>query len=331
MSFVSPRERFLLMDYETVDGILMGSDDLKALYDAGIHTAVMFTNPWGTVEPRMGRYDWSSIDRYLERVGRHGYKTLIACYSEGPRWLPLEWCAETSSGKQAGVVSPWNKDAVDYQLGFYQAMHDRYTIPGLSMVYNSWITNGETMFLNEPAWYDRAAIASYHDYTGCNHCDPEKDNPETEAWFSQTLIDFLLKQQAILVDNPDREVWTAAHPVLAQIYGNGCRYIELYLKAMLDTLRPVSINHIFYTWLQWPGMWQHLDYLRETYGEIQWGGAEYCEGLDQSAPLGIANGLRGHIIGPLHPYTGHKHIEPWMVEKIKWALREWEAAPAGIV
>jgi hypothetical protein len=133
-------------------------------------------------------------------------------------------------------------------------------------------------------------------------------------------------QQAILVDNPNREIWTQVHPVIAQfpgIYGNGCKWLEDVLSAYRSNWPDANIGQIYYTWIQWGQVWQQMRDLSVKYGTHVYGGSEYAEGLPTSTPRAITNGLRGQLCGVLHPFTGHTEVLPWMTDNIKAAIKQW--------
>ena len=331
--FIDQDESMILMDIPTVTGQLLDDEDLKKLHDAGIRTAQMFYHDWNVIEPTPGAYNWDPIDRYLERLQRNGFKALIMTPTWGCAWFPDSWCAMTAHGKALdergfGVLSPWNDAAQAHLIGYYQALAARYNKPGQSMVINAQQTSGETFFLNEPAYYDTCALGSYQEYTG-NAGIPTPKDPDTEQWLFESLLNMLLGQNKVLCESSG-EVWMMQHPAIADfnLYGNGNQWIGQFLTAYRATFPEAQINQIYYTWVQWAGYWARMNFWRDTFKTNVWGGAEYCEGLVSSVPAAIANGLRGLLIGPCHPFTGHEHIEPWMVTAIKVAYKRLQNRPA---
>ena len=111
------------------------------------------------------------------------------------------------------------------------------------------------------------------------------------------------------------------------LYGNGCNWIEDILQAYVDNLPGVKINHIYYTWTQWEQYWKQMNSWRQRFNENVFGGAEYAEGLPQTTPRAIANGLRGQILAPCYPGL-HDHIEQWMLDNIQASIATWNSSKA---
>jgi hypothetical protein len=129
----------------------------------------------------------------------------------------------------------------------------------------------------------------------------------------------------VLAAQPEREIWMMLHPAIANfagLYGNGNRWIESILLNLKTQLEPVTINHIYYTWIQWQPYWQVMNSWRERFDERVFGGAEYAEGLPITTPHAIQQGLRGQILAPCYPGI-HDHVEPWMLDNIRTAQCLW--------
>lgn len=322
-SFFDEDEYFILMDINTAEEKLMAEDDLKAFRDAGIRTSESFQLNWDWVEPEMGVYNWRYLDDYMERARRCDMKAIIKCYTFGPPWLPDAWCVKIASGVAHGCISPFNSEAVDYALDFYQKVHDRYTIPGKSIVFNSWFSNGETMYSNEPAWFDDAALASFREKFG-GDAVPTVGEERSEQWLKKTLIDFMVKQTMILGENETSEVQCCLHPAIADfpgLYGNGNKWIEDLIAEYYAL--GYTTHHLYYTWIQWGHLWGRMRTWARQYNERIWGGAEGATNVLTTTPYAIENNLRGLYIGPLHPYYGYNHAEPWMLDNIRKAYSMW--------
>jgi hypothetical protein len=63
---------------------------------------------------------------------------------------------------------------------------------------------------------------------------------------------------------------------------------------------------------------------KNQYNEQVFGGAEYAAGVVDSTKAAIEQNIRGLLIGPCHPYTGYRRIEPWMLDKIQEACQLWQ-------
>jgi hypothetical protein len=132
--------------------------------------------------------------------------------------------------------------------------------------------------------------------------------------------------QRILVMQPQHEVWLQLHPAIANfggIYGNGCKWVPDLIADYASLPEIKKINWILWTYIQWFGLYPLINGLKDAYHVDVYGGAEYADGIVTSTDIAMANRIRGLVCGPLHTFTNHDHIEPWMVENIKEAYRKW--------
>lgn len=325
MALVADTDRIILMDVGTCEGKYMNCDDLKMLHDAGMRTVFPLGVDWGNIEKSMGEYDWSLVDHYVESRLDAGFNILLGCYSRAPTCLPDEWYAHTGAGIARGLISPWNVEAQAYMLEFYKRVMKRYESSNVVVV-NTYLTEGETIGLNEPMWFDPFALASFREYDNSDKM-PCKNSENTEAWLLRSYMSVLNSQAQVLLSGQHRELWTMLHPAIADmggLYGNGCKWIEPLLSMYRSFGDDVYIGHIMFTWRQWAYYWPRMNKLSEQYGAHLFGGAEYADGAPMSATLAKEQGIAGLICGPTHPFTGHKHVLPWMVENIKQALSRWQ-------
>jgi hypothetical protein len=318
-----PEERLLFMDmqlrYEEPD-IRACEDQLRLLSDAGIKTAMMFCTDWNKIEPVKGTYDFSYYDARVDTLHRAGMKVYLQCFTYPPKWLPEDWKLR-GVNTVYDVPSPFNHDAWQYVLEFYEAMRVHFN-SAQTVVVNSFLSDGETLFPNEPCWYDKNALSQCQELTGKL---PESHDPQVDAWYKSVLVRAYMQIQRILVNNPYQEIWITLHPVLAQYYGNGCAYIEDVLKAFRAEFPLATINQMYCTWIQWAGTHPQMNAWSQAYNTNIFGGAEYAEGVVGTARVAKAQNLRGLLIGPVHPHTGHRMIEPWMTDNIRTALKEWSS------
>ena len=342
MSFLSDDEYFLFMDALKPGMIRYTDDDLKALVDVGVRTAVGFSWDWDMIEKGFGQYDWSSLDEYIESRNRAGMKVWLLWFQKGATWFPREWYVQVekptmtrpsdewsvkAEGRiMVGVISPWHAEAWAYVLDSYRRVKERYSSDQV-MVCNGWLTCGETVLLNELACFDPAALACLKDETGI--VVPKRGDPVLERWLKAHYVRLMADIQKILVETPHREIYIALHPMIKRLYnsyGNGCDWIPEILAGYKE-LDPALINHVYYTWAQWPYLWGEQNQWRDQYGEAVFGGAEYCEGLGHTTPTAIAQGHRGQFIGPCDfRYGRHAAVTPWMQEQIKKSTNLWRAA-----
>jgi hypothetical protein len=301
------------------------ADDIKALRDAGIETAMLFYVDWNRIEPVQGQRSYQYL---LDRVGLlHdcGMKSLVMCHSYLPAWIPDDWKVKNAAGATLQMISPWNHEAMAYVYNFYADFGWTFAT-GHSMAINAWLTDGETLFPNEISIYDAAAQAAYHAAYGDEV--PGTNQAHALEFLRNTQINlFVLLQRTMAMYNLHHEIWTALHPALAGYAGNGCAIASDLLAAFKQAQTCGQINHLYCTWTQWDSYFPVMMGTKAAFDERVYGGAEYAEGVVAQTQKAIRVGIDGLLIGPCHPFTGHKRIEPWMLTNIKQAMKLWEAVP----
>ena len=305
-------------------------DGLKQLHGVGIQTTMPFTCIWKEIETEKGVYDWSYLDDYVNRAARVGMKTILFTPTHGyPDWFPDDYFVQTRNEEghnvvQRGVLSPWNWEALGELNHFNKLMMKRYS-SSRCLVASSQLSCGETVLLNEPAFYDPLAIKSYQHFADSEDL-PSKDDAMTNVWLLDSYQKMLVYQQSLMAQNEFREIFLMLHPAIADmtgLYGNGCNFIEEILAELTRSIADVKINHIYYTWIQWPQYWGYMSYLRDRFHENVFGGAEYAEGIPTTTPHAIANGLRGQIIAPCYPGVHDHGVEDWMLQHIDAGQKLW--------
>ena len=295
MPFLSDTEDFVLaMDMTGYGDGHFTDHDLDMLFDAGIRTLLVMDIDWNKLEPAKGKYDWSSLDAYMERATRHGFKVLVECYHDTIKWGSDHWYVWSVRGIQKNWISPFNREGVEYMFGFYRKMKERYTTP-TSLVINSWAMEGEFLL---PDCQIRDGAGQYQ--------LPDREIHEMFTWM-------MVEQTRILGDNPWNDVWLMLHPhhvpdewleeIIAKYAGLG-----------------YNVNWLLYTWKTWVPIWPFMDMLRDKYHLNMFGGAEWAEGIVDTTSHALVHGLRGLLCGPCHPFLPYKQVEPWMVSEIQKSI-----------
>ena len=260
-------------------------------------------------------------------------KTILFTPMHGfPDWFPDDYFVQTRNeeGKNAvqrGVLSPWNWEALAELNAFNALMLKRYS-SSRCIVASSQLSCGETVLLNEPAFYDPLAIKSYQQFSDSEDLPSPADNM-TNLWLLDSYQKMLVYQQSLMAKNQFKEIFVMLHPAIAdmhKLYGNGCNFIEEILSELTRSIEGVKINHIYYTWIQWQAYWGYMSYLRERFNEDVFGGAEYAEGIPITTPHAIRNGLRGQIIAPCYPGIHDNGVEDWMIQYIEAGQKLWADA-----
>lgn len=323
--FIDSNNHLVFMDmqvkYEEPD-IRLPEEDIQKLSNAGIKTAMMFHIDWNEIEKTQGKRDFSYFDRRIELLQKCGMRVMIQCFTFLPKWVPDEWKVKTASGAIMDMISPWNEVAMDYALSLYDEMFYRYTSKDV-MVINGWLTDGETLFPNEPCIYDESAKGAFNALYG--HDPRTIDFQEESQFLHDKQIETVMKISNILRNNEYGDVWLALHPALAGYRGNGCEYIEDILNNIQNRFPCTNINQLYCTWTQWSGLFPQMNYWKNKYSTRVFGGAEYAQGVVSSTYLAIAQNIDGLLINPCHPHTGYSRVEPWMIKNIEKAVEIWQA------
>lgn len=334
MGFLDDDEFLLLMDIAIQGpsnpseyGVLPSSrykhiskDELLMLRSVGIKTTLPFQCIWSEIEPEKGNYNWEYLDGYVNRAESVGMKTILFTPTHGfPTWFPDSYFAWTKGNKvHREAISFWNPKAREEHIKFIQKMAERYASNTCLIAFVPF-SAGETVYLNEPAFYDPSAVESYYRYSNQREMLPEKDNQKTEDWLRCSYKETILNYQFVVANaNKHKEIWMMLHPAIADfggLYGNGNKWIEDILAYLKTGIPDAKLNHIYFTWVQWERYWNKMNDWRARFDQNVFGGAEYAEGLPTTTPKAIENGLRGQILAPCYPNI-HDHIEPWMLDKI---------------
>jgi hypothetical protein len=322
-AFMQPEEHLIFMDMQVryeEPLIRLPAEDIKLLVDAGIKTAMMFNVDWGVIEPEKGKRDYSYFRDRVNLLHECGMKVMVQCFTFLPKWVPDSWKIRNQAGAYLDMISPWNDEAMDYVLAFIRDMVCEFESND-TMAVNSWLTDGETLFPNEVCIYDDCAQQKFQALYGRLPNNPL--DLEERMFLFEGQLELMQKIQGLLRNNRYNDVWLALHPALAGYIGNGCEFISEILQSLEDKYPCVHINHLYCTWTQWDGIYPLMNIWKERHDERVFGGAEYAEGVVNQTYKAIEHKIRGLLIGPCHPYTGHTRVEPWMLNNIKEACRIW--------
>lgn len=314
-------EHLLLMDLHKANNEMMNEVELKALFDAGIHTAQLCYVYWHKIEPVEGQYNWSELDQRIETLNRIGFKVMPMCYTEPAQYFSDDYFVNNGNGPLRGFLSPWNKKAQEASLNFMKTMRDHCN-SSMCMVINGCLVMGETPFPHGCNWFDPEALKSFEE-RWLTLDKPSANEDRTEIWMKETIVNMKLEENKILADTVWNEIWSMIHPEIAVqkgLYGNGCKFIDDIYTAYKREIPDVQINQIWYTFVQHLRQFETYKRLIAHFNLNAFGGAEYCEGLENNAPQAMRLGFKGLIIHPLHPFTNHETLQQWMIEKIKKSI-----------
>ena len=152
----------ILMDTAKANGSYYSSDELRAMADAGIHTAILFDWAWHDIETRWGHYEWDKLDARVALLNRCGMRAIVKWYCVAPNWFPSDWWACASGGPIVGVLSPWCNPAQAYERAMSAEVCRRYNDERKgNLVINSQSGHGESVMPTVPCWFDPWATAAF--------------------------------------------------------------------------------------------------------------------------------------------------------------------------
>lgn len=335
MPFMADDEFIILMDFDdhprsSLVGPVVTPEDALRLREVGVKTAMKYVQ-WHMIEPERGVYDWDYLDKSIEKWTNADIKVMLNSPMTTIQWAPDNWYPKNRHELIIkSSLSAFNKEAQDYQNNFLKLLVDRYPKDKVCAI-NGQLTQGETVYHNEPAYYDDAAREDYAQLYGSvdedfNNCESLK----VEGWLKDAYVSMLVKQQMVLSQTPHKDIWTALHPAIRlwkHLKCNGNKYYFDIFQAFRRMLPDSQINQILYTY--WPhgtGIWKIALEDASIFGIKLWVGSEYCEGMKTNLSNFLSQNLRGFITSPIHPFTPHKKIEQWMLDIISTSHNQWQAS-----
>jgi hypothetical protein len=167
-----------------------------------------------------------------------------------------------------------------------------------------------------PTYFGEHAKKAFQEFYGTDAI-PD-DDPQTYTWYKKSVIHSIIEHHNIFMENSNfRDIWGAYHKVILTKWAGGDFINELY-QAYHDTYaNTVNINVIQFTYMpHGHQFWEQIKADINNYHLKVWGGAEYCEGLPTATPVAKQYDLRGLLIAPIHYFTQHRTMEPWMIDNV---------------
>lgn len=303
-------------------------DDMIRLVDAGVSTVLQLV-PWSMIEMVHGKRNWEMPDEMVERACDAGLKSMLMTCQTIPDCLPDDWYVRTRDGTPIkrhdpreprqtwSCLSPWNNEAMNYQIDYIRECCDRYNSDDV-MCINSLSQDGESLLPpGLDCIYDPAAMRSWRDWCGNDLLYPHPKTAMTQAWMREALMREVIDQQKVYATHPSGEVFVQLHPVYTAWPASGVGDIMCYVDAVMQQVIPSRLHYIiFQAWtdaFQSSGMPEFVAKLVSR-GVSVWTGSEWPDGLVANTPRAIAQGIRGLITSPLHPFLKRERIEPWVYD-----------------
>jgi hypothetical protein len=323
MPFLDADDRLIIMDinrstYDHADpDYSLKADEMKRLREAGIRT-VLQQMWWRDIE-RGGRRDWTLVDIGIDRAREAGLKVLLQCYQMPPADLPADWYMRTENGEGLEYFSIWNDQAADYEEAFVRDLAARYAGDDVLLM-NSLVTDGETLLVLEPSWFDPAARASYNAVVGPGS-PPNRLKPvraQQWNWIRDSMICKMVQYQALLLEvQAHDEIWMSMHPWIQHNPNTGTQFTHDILRALREAFPDVSIMWMLYTFYELPLAWRKEQFVYAEHNQIGVvTGAMHCQGLARTVPAAKFHGHR-LLCGPRH-----NHILPDQVDLEDWQLEK---------
>lgn len=320
MGFIDDADRIIIMDinrstYDKADpDYSLKTDEMKRLRDVGIRT-VLQQMWWGDIE-RNGRCYWEPVDVGIERAREAGLNVLLQCYQRAPADLPEDWYARKANGQTVPHLSIWNDDANEYEEAFVRKMARRYAGDDV-LIMNSLISDGETMFILEPHWYDPAGMASYRATCGEGPVMPNR--AISTGWLKDSMIRKMIQYQGLLREvNKHDEIWMSLHPLIEQECAGNRYWIDI-LRELRLTYPETAIFWLLYTFFELPPDWRQEKLIVSRQLNVNLvTGAQHCQGLSRNAPKAKAENHR-LLCGPRHNniLPDIVKIEDWMYKALQ--------------
>jgi len=289
--FIEPDEYLIIMDMNERDtDVSLTLAEMKMLKGAGVKTVYLQgLIRWERMQPDKNMdVDWAVPDGFVERARDAGLKMLIPCLFSLPKWLPDEFFySRKSNGQLYDVPAYDNPEAAEMIDDFIMTVCDRYYGSDAQVIY-SIPGNGE-FALNGHGRMD---------------------------YPMEVFTDWVVERQRILAAQHN-EIWTAFHPYFDPGYWK-------HLYGALFSAFPYDQHYgIIFTYVQhkMEHIQELLNYCRE-YGMKYYGGTEYVQGMRSNVPFLMETKTR-MLTAPKHPYQRYSEIEPWMLDEIIWATRQY--------
>lgn len=288
---------------------------------------------WHDIEKSQGNYNWSLPDLQIGRVLNAGMKAMVCVPISVPKFFHDDWYWAKRGNKVDKLgLSFWNPEAQEYQRNFIKIFIERYKSPNVNMIFHGFL-GGESVMWNDPGFYDVYAITDFKNkHSGLPETReaPQKLIQPARDWLRDAVVQHHLFMQDAFVKQYN-ELWDALQPNIglqSEANGNFAQY-DIH-KAYAETYPSATQYLLMYTY--WSnGEWSanQINKIIKDFKCKVIVEANYCEGLagtPSTTDLAIELGFHGQIVGPLHPFRGHKEIEPWMYEIMKVSNEKWKKA-----
>jgi hypothetical protein len=346
--FLAPDDYVIIMDLSRgSEGFLQrrvhntaleAPEDLIKLRDSGARTTIQYLF-WALIEQDRNQYRWDEIDQLVANCDKAGLKTILTSHNVAPGWTPDDWHCRFQSGTTdpyGGTpyrvyINPWNKEAMDYSMGFYKILMERY--PHCLVTQANFLA-GECLLWNTPAFFDRYCQESFRNmfpgepfYFPGNHTY----NESSLEWLRRGMIDYTLTFQRVLNSGRWHECWDACQPLLAgQAHANGNFAIEDCYKAWRAEWPDYPQFLIQYTYWMHPQSYKdQIKHFQKDLGVNIVMEAEYPWGLKDTAPASIKEDFFCMIMAPTHPFWGATSITPDVESAMRDACKLWEEYKSG--
>ena len=331
MTFLPPDDHMLVMNVNPHQYnkhgpcVSLTKIELACLRGVGVQTVMQY-GIWS----ELAEHGWGYLDRAVGLARSLGMRSLIWAYHCAPTNLPKEWyCWKPDntvglhSTDGSHVLSLWNMEARATMLRHIGEIANRYPRDAASVVFGG-MGAGEIV-LPSACFYEPAALKSLAaEVVG----RPDPTSLETRAWVHRAAVEFYTTTNATLL-HQHNQTWNAmSFPALKNNECGGVGAQEDIFAAEYERWPDADRYLLQYTY------WKHtkngykriLDGWRNKYKLQMIVEADHCSGLPRTAPLAIAAGMRGQLVGPVHPCAGTLKLESAHIDAIGAAIKLWESA-----
>jgi len=327
-------------------------DDMYTLKDCGIHL-ILKPASWQDIEVERDVYDWKGMDTQVANARKVGLRYLLLVPCLAPVFFPPEYYAYAVEREEAGTtlsytwvpdhpskmdmshLSMWHPMATWIQECFIRLLCSRYHADDVQFMHaysfgEYFLPDGRRAFMERVAVDDFRSHYKhrphlYEEQKKMNLHTADTETREITEWLHGRCIERFTTEYTIMAKyNPSPELWLPWHGMYMQYpsaWDSGID-IPLMLPIVKDIFHPPAtfmINYTHFIHFQfWNGQLPYKKIL-DQHNVHLFGGAEYCEGLEWTAPLAAEEGNR-LLVGVKYDLNPGDTIEPKQQAQLRKAM-----------
>ena len=274
------------------------------------------------------------MDEQVARTTEAGLFPLVGILTL-PAWMPDDWLALPRGGDRerwrqrrpdpwdSKFLSLWNAEAQAYHRGLLRVLIDRYGEQALVIQHNAFGDESPLPPAPTPHLFDAEAVK---DHVAKFGCEPEIATAQTQRWMMEAVVNHAVATQRVLAGQRN-EIWTAINRAYAVcLQSNGAQFQEEVWRALRSEFPGAVIYSAQHRWFGLST--SHHDWmlaLAKELGIEMFVGGQYGDGLPESAPRAIADGVR-IVVAPINLYRGYTGVSMQVVGNYRNAYKSMQKA-----